>query len=120
MQDRQVPTETDQKDRTWFRVWIMSFEQWQPVHWDDRPPLAQAIEPVDEGLYSAEDAAAYLEGFNSASLRLRDGRWAAAIPVRVRLDGDLSPGQILRRDSASRGGPSAGFKLSAGSGAGST
>ena len=82
-------------DRRWFRVWIMSFSGWAPEDWAEVPPLAEAIEPVDEGLFSSAEAAAYLEGFNKTSLRLRERRWAVAIPVQLRLEGDLLPGQKL-------------------------
>lgn len=87
----------------WFRVWIMGFDDWRPENWTDVPPWAEAIEPVDEGVFSAAQAAAYLEGFNSASLRLRDSRWAVAIPVELRIDGDLRPGERLVEGITPRG-----------------
>jgi hypothetical protein len=90
-------------EERWFRVWIVTFANWHPEDWSEMPPVAEAVEPVDEGVFSAAQAAAYLEGFNSASLRLRDGRWAVAAPVRLRIDGDLRPGEQLVEGQTPRG-----------------
>jgi len=78
-----------------FRIWIAGYQNWRPTDWHEVPPTAQVIEPVDEGHFSAAQAAAYLEGFNMASLRERDRLWAIAVPVAIRYDGDLRAGQTL-------------------------
>lgn len=90
--------------RQWYRIWIMTFDEWRPQHWSEMPPFAKAVEPADEGLFSPDEAAAYLEGHNTTSLRLGNVRWAVAIPVQIRIVGDMSPGQTFVEGEWHRGG----------------
>src|SRR5690348_13571648 len=79
-----------------FRVWIGGCaKSWQPVGWDDVPESFVALEPAEEGSFSAQEAAAYLEGFNGRMIVEQSGRWAVAIPVSVLYQGDLAPGQTV-------------------------
>jgi hypothetical protein len=75
-----------------FRVWIVTFHDWQPLHWNESPPQATALEPADESLYTAEEAGVFVEGFNSCALGSGQSIWAVAVPVTIRYEGDASPG----------------------------
>jgi hypothetical protein len=79
-----------------FRLWITSYRQWRPTSWADRPPLAKALEPVSEAIYSAEDAQLFIEGFNSQMLSDERELWVVAVPVTLRYEGDLHPGDEIR------------------------
>lgn len=79
-----------------FRLWIAGYSGWCPTNWTDRPPLATALEPVSEATYSAEDARLFLEGFNSQMLRDARQLWVVAVPVALRFEGDLRPGDEIR------------------------
>ncbi len=81
-----------------FRLWITSYRQWRPECWSDRPPLATALEPVSDAIYSAEDAQLFLEGFNSQMLRDERELWVVAVPVTLRFEGDVRPGDEIRAD----------------------
>lgn len=86
-----------------FRLWIARYEDWAPVRWDDTPPQAIALELAVDGVYSAVQAAAFVEGFNTEMLRDPQRRWAVAVPVTLRYDGDLAPGQrFFSRDLGGR------------------
>jgi hypothetical protein len=80
-----------------FRLWIATYVDWRPSHWNQTPPQATAVEPVENALYSDDEAALFLEGFNQSML-LEDGPriWAVAVPVTVRYDGDARPGRPVR------------------------
>lgn len=84
---------TRRNSRQVYRLWISRYESWAPSRWDDVPPEALALEPAIDGVYSSAQAAAFVEGFNTEMLRDAQRRWAIAIPVTVRYDGDLEPGQ---------------------------
>ena len=75
-----------------FRLWIATYADWRPERWNQTPPCARALEPVEDGLYSAEEAVLFLEGFNSAMLGSRQPLWAVAVPITVRYEGDARPG----------------------------
>jgi hypothetical protein len=60
------------------------------------PPEATAVEPAEPTCFSAEEAAAFIEGFNGMMLVETGGLWAVAVPVRVSYDGDLVAGQVFR------------------------
>jgi hypothetical protein len=66
------------------------------MHWGDVPAAFVAVELAEEECFTAQDAAAYLEGFNGRMLQRSRGRWAVAVPVAVRYDGDVAPGQKVR------------------------
>ena len=76
-----------------FRVWIATYENWRPSRWNESPPAAVALEPVEEGLYSAAEAALFLEGFNSSMLDYNKPIWAVAVPISVRFEGDAVCGR---------------------------
>lgn len=79
-----------------FRLWIAGYREWRPTTWSDRPPLATALEPVSEAIFSAEDAQLFLQGFNSQMLRDQRGLWVVAVPITLRFEGDLRPGDEIR------------------------
>jgi hypothetical protein len=93
---------------TGFRVWIAACGNWQPKHAHDWPPEATAMEPAEEGVLSACQAARYVQAFNRAALGQGLRVWAVALPVVVRYEGDLRPGQRLA--SSARLGSLAGAK----------
>jgi len=78
-----------------FRVWIVTCENWQPQSPTDVPRRAVALEPAEEAIMSAEEAEAYRVGFNQLALDDEDDRWAIAVPVRARYEGDLTPGEVV-------------------------
>jgi hypothetical protein len=84
--------ETQSAQPRWFRLWIASYIDWRPSSWNQIPPRATAIEPVEDGLYSAQEAALFLEGFNSAMLVEQKPIWAVAVPITIRFEGDARPG----------------------------
>ena len=78
-----------------FRVWITASGDWHPNDPHDIPPDATAIEPAEEGVFSACRAARYVAAFNRTALARRLRVWAVALPVVVRYEGDLEAGQRL-------------------------
>jgi hypothetical protein len=82
-----------------FRVWITASGDWQPNDPHDIPPIATAIEPAEEGVFSACRAARYVAAFNRTALARRLRVWAVALPVVVRYEGDLEVGQHLVRET---------------------
>jgi hypothetical protein len=94
-----------------YRVWIARVSGWQPREFADVPPMAVALEPAEEGLMSARQAARYVQVFNRIVLRTGPKVWAIALPVAIRYQGDPVPGQRLipspvRGPRARRGGVS--------------
>ena len=90
-----------------YRLWIGRIGPWQPRSWHDLPPRFVALEPADDGSYSAKHALAFLEGFNRRMLTTRGRHWAVALAVEIRTGGDFAPprlfsGQQLRRDGPLR------------------
>lgn len=84
----------------WFRLWICDCGDWEPGGWEELPTSATAVAPAAEGLATSEQAAAYIEGFNSQALRepLLAGKsrlWAIAVPVELRYAGEPRGGQTL-------------------------
>jgi hypothetical protein len=82
-----------------FRVWIVECQDGRPAHWSERPSRARALRPLENSVYSHEEAMLLVEGFNDwivqnrlATVPLEDRRWAIAVPVRVMYEGDLVPG----------------------------
>jgi hypothetical protein len=75
-----------------FRLWIAAYRDWRPERWNDAPPAAEALEPVDDAAYSADEAALFLEGFNAAMLQSERPIWAVAVPITIRYDGDAQCG----------------------------
>ena len=65
-------------------------------HDSDVPPRATALEPVARALYSAEEAALFVEGFNGSMLCGDRPLWAVAVPITIRYEGDVQPGMVVR------------------------
>lgn len=78
-----------------FRVWIARYEDWQPRRWDEVPPVARAVELAVPECLPRDAAAHVIEGFNAAMLCDADKRWAVAVAVAVRYEGDLTPGEVV-------------------------
>ena len=94
--------ECENKDR--YRLWLVQCDiHWNPTRWDEVPSHALALEPVvdaalspvGDGCVSADQAAAYLEAFNQAMIAGDQRRWAVALPVEIRYDGEPSQGDDL-------------------------
>jgi hypothetical protein len=85
-----------------YRIWITAPAAWQPLHWHDRPSQARVVALATEGLFTAEQAAAYLEGFNTQLLHEPKRVWGIAVRVDVECHGDLRPGQAWRPARARR------------------
>jgi hypothetical protein len=79
-----------------FRLWIATCTDWRPTRWTDLPPRATALEPVDDAVYSAAEAALFLQGFNASMLDGTQPVWAVAVPVVIRYEGDAVPGADVR------------------------
>jgi hypothetical protein len=88
-----------------FRVWIAAYRRWTPRRWNDMPRSAEAIEPADERCLNAVEARDVIEGFNRGMLarsrrrsdeRAFDRRWAVAVPVVVRIEGDARRGRAIK------------------------
>jgi hypothetical protein len=78
-----------------FRIWIASYSDWTPLRWNESPPRATALEPAADVLYTAAEAALFLEGFNSSILDTPQPIWAVAVPISVRYEGDAIVGMPL-------------------------
>ena len=78
-----------------YRIWISRYQDWQPGDWREVPPGAIAIEPAQTVPLPAEEARAFLEGFNRAMLGTDRHLWAVAVPVAVRYEGDVHSGQAV-------------------------
>lgn len=79
-----------------FRIWLVRYGRWQPASWDEMPPRARALWPV-EGLepLPAAEAAAFVRQFNEQMLVRPKHIWAVPVAVVPRYEGDLRPGQPL-------------------------
>jgi hypothetical protein len=75
-----------------FRLWIASYSDWLPTSWNQVPPRATAVEPVDQSLCSAEEAALFLQGFNGSMLAHHEPIWAVAVPITLCYEGDAVAG----------------------------
>jgi hypothetical protein len=78
------------------RLWIVTYADWRPTRWNEPPPSATAVELVEDALYSADEAALFLEGFNESMLEHRQPIWAVALPITIRYDGDAQAGMSVR------------------------
>lgn len=88
---------TTTRDQPLYRLWIASCSAWHPSHWNEVPSRATAVEPVEDGLYSADEAAMFLEGFNGSMLCDTSPEiWAVAVPVVIRYDGDARAGESIQ------------------------
>src|SRR5262245_20128777 len=85
-----------QLEGVFYRVWIGRYSRWCPSRWSDVPPQAEAVEPVDSRILGRDEARQVVEGFNRRMLHGEDCRWAIAVPVRIRIDGEPRPGQTFR------------------------
>jgi len=80
---------------TLFRLWIAAYTDWQPMHWNQSPPRATAVEPVEDMLYTAAEAATFVESFNRSMLSADQPVWAVAVPITIRYEGDVEPGMTV-------------------------
>ncbi|MGD9723287.1 MAG: hypothetical protein AB7O59_18360 [Pirellulales bacterium] len=79
-----------------FRLWIASTTDWRPTQWHELPPRATALEPVDEGLYTVDEAALFVQEFNATMVADPQRQlWAVAVPVTVRYEGDAHTGMPI-------------------------
>ena len=78
-----------------FRVWIATYEHWQPSDVRDVPPKAVALEPAEEETMSGDQAVAYVEAFNRTALGRPRRIWAVALPVVVRYEGEPQAGETI-------------------------
>jgi hypothetical protein len=76
-----------------YRVWIVRYEGWQPDSWCDVPPGAIAVEPAERKTMSILRARRYVEAFNRVAQEGRQKKWAVALPVTIRYEGDPRPGE---------------------------
>jgi len=78
-----------------YRVWIVRHATFSPTDWREIPPGAIAVEPAESGTMTMRRASRYVEAFNRAALAHSAKHWAVAVPVTIRYDGDLRPGEKL-------------------------
>ncbi len=78
-----------------FRLWIATYREWRPTCWSDLPPEATAVELVEDRLYSAEEAALFVAGFNGQVVESDQPVWAMAVPVTICYLGDAKPGALV-------------------------
>jgi hypothetical protein len=95
---------TTSRDRGLYRVWITRYENWRPRGPRDRPPAAVALEPAEAGTMPRGQARAYADAFNTSALAGRRKLWAVVLPVEIRYEGDLEPGQLVGKSRPSRRG----------------
>jgi hypothetical protein len=79
-----------------FRLWITTYAGRRPTQWNQVPPRATALEVVEDTLYSAEEAALFLQGFNRVMLDYEQPIWAVAVPIAVRYEGDAQAGTSVQ------------------------
>jgi hypothetical protein len=77
-----------------YRVWIVRSRR-PPENWRQLPAAAAAVEPAEQRSMNARRARVYVEAFNGVSSAADRDHWAVAVPVRLRYDGDLPPGEII-------------------------
>jgi hypothetical protein len=76
--------------------WNDDLSDWHPSEWHQSPPRATALEPVDDALVSADEAALFIEGFNRAMLGDDRPIWAVAVPITLRYEGDAQAGMPVQ------------------------
>jgi hypothetical protein len=64
-----------------YRIYVVTYENWSPEHWRQRPPSSQRLELADEALFSRRQATDFLKGFNSQMMLTPGRHWAVADPV---------------------------------------
>lgn len=79
-----------------YRVWVLKYNDWQPMSWSEVPPRGVVLEPAEPGCLSENEAAVFVETFNQSMLHQRRKLWAVSVPVAIRYLGDLRPGQVLQ------------------------
>ena len=85
-----------------FRLWIATYRDWRPSHWSQVPPRAVALEPVEDAVYSHDEAALFVEGFNQSVLADERMLWAVAVPVTVCYMGDAQAGMPIEGHAFAR------------------
>jgi hypothetical protein len=79
-----------------FRVWIVAYEGTAPTDWRNVPRGAIAVAPAERCTMSARRAGVYVEAFNRAAVAGPAKRWAVALPVNVRYEGEPESGQPIK------------------------
>lgn len=97
-----------------FRVWIVAYEGAAPTDWRSVPPGAIAVTPAERCTMSARRAGVYVEAFNRAAVAGPAKRWAVALPVSVRYEGEPERGQPI--GPAQEKSPRLACQVSAGNG----
>ena len=82
-------------DQQLVRVWIAECHDWNPTDWSDMPRKAMAVQAASDTCVSVPDAARFVEGFNQEMLRRRMTLWAIAVPITIRFEQDLTPGESV-------------------------
>jgi hypothetical protein len=77
------------------RVWIVRYDGTPPAASLDVPAGAVAVEPAEGLPMTVGRARRYVEAFNRAALRGRQKVWAVLVPVTIRYEGDVRPGERL-------------------------
>lgn len=72
-----------------YQVWMIDPGNWTPHHWRDRPAKMHLVAEASDGLLTAAQANAFLQGFNGQLLRQPKQRWG--VKVKVRLTASASP-----------------------------
>ena len=80
-------------DEPLVRVWIVQCHGWLPCRWNDMPPEAIAVAAASDACMTPRVAARFVEGFNCEMLQRRRSFWAIAVPIIVRFEKDLEPGE---------------------------
>jgi hypothetical protein len=87
-----------------YRVWILTYGDWQPISCSDLPVAAVAWEEAEPRTFTLAEAARYVKSFNRTALAVAAGGgkklWAVAFPVAVLYHGEPMPGQPLFQNSA--------------------
>lgn len=77
------------------RVWIAVCKGCQSHASCDAAPELVALEPAEDGVMSAVEAARYVAAFNRTAVAQQRMIRAVALPVAIRYDGDPHPGDRL-------------------------
>ena len=85
--------DSDSPGELQYRIWLCAFMDWEPRDSSDVPPSATAVEPAENGTMSADQAARYVQSFNTRMMAVGRRLWAVAIPVSIRYQGEPSPGK---------------------------
>lgn len=88
------------KSASRYRVWLFTYDDWQPISCSDLPIEAVALEEAEPRTFTDEEAARYVRTFNRTALQASADNngskvWAVAFPVAAFYHGEPRPGQRL-------------------------